>query len=239
MRGREAALLRGGEEVARVLDLPWEGTDPDHWRTAARAEGRIVLAGRLGPDNVRDGDRRRAAVGGRRSLVARVLAGNQGPRQGEAIRGGSPLMTCDRSNLRPLRRPLRAGDADPGARRADGGLGRGARRPLLSRGGRAPRPHLHRAAVADHPRAPLRAGQAALPEARGSQPHRGAQDQQRARPGRAGAAARQDADHRRDRRRASTASRQRRRARASGSSVSSSWAPRTCGDRLRTSSACT
>jgi len=54
VRGREAALLRDGLEVARVLDLPWEGTDPDHWRTAAEAEGRIVLAGRLGPDNVRE-----------------------------------------------------------------------------------------------------------------------------------------------------------------------------------------
>lgn len=54
VRGREAALLRGGVEVARVLDLPWEGTDPDHWRTAAEADGRIVLAGRLGPDNVRE-----------------------------------------------------------------------------------------------------------------------------------------------------------------------------------------
>ena len=53
VRGREAALLRDGEEVARVLDLPWEGTDPDHWRAAAEAEGRIVLAGKLGPDNVR------------------------------------------------------------------------------------------------------------------------------------------------------------------------------------------
>jgi indole-3-glycerol phosphate synthase / phosphoribosylanthranilate isomerase len=53
VRGREAALLRGREEVARVLDLPWEGTDPDHWRAAAEAQGRIVLAGKLGPDNVR------------------------------------------------------------------------------------------------------------------------------------------------------------------------------------------
>jgi indole-3-glycerol phosphate synthase/phosphoribosylanthranilate isomerase len=52
VRGREAALLRAGEEVARVLDLPWEGTDPDHWRAAAEADGRIVLAGKLGPDNV-------------------------------------------------------------------------------------------------------------------------------------------------------------------------------------------
>jgi phosphoribosylanthranilate isomerase len=53
VRGREAALLREGTEVARLLDLPWEGTDPDHWRRAAEASGRIVLAGKLGPDNVR------------------------------------------------------------------------------------------------------------------------------------------------------------------------------------------
>lgn len=54
VRGRDAALLRGGEQVARVLDLPWEGTDPGHWERAAAAEGRIVLAGRLGPENVRE-----------------------------------------------------------------------------------------------------------------------------------------------------------------------------------------
>ena len=78
---------------------------------------------------------------------------------------------------------------------------RGARRPGLSRRGGAPRPHLHGAAVADHARPALRAGQAAVPQARGPQPHGRPQDQQRARAGRARAAARQDADHRRDRRR--------------------------------------
>lgn len=52
-RSRQAALLRDGEEVARVLDLPWQGSDPAHWQTAAGAEGRVVLAGGLGPDNVR------------------------------------------------------------------------------------------------------------------------------------------------------------------------------------------
>jgi len=54
VRGREAVLLRDGEEVARVLDLPWQGGDPSHWDTAAAAEGRIVLAGGLGPENVRE-----------------------------------------------------------------------------------------------------------------------------------------------------------------------------------------
>jgi phosphoribosylanthranilate isomerase len=53
VRGREAAILRDGEPVARLLDQPWEGVDPSHWSTAAAAEGRVVLAGGLGPDNVR------------------------------------------------------------------------------------------------------------------------------------------------------------------------------------------
>jgi indole-3-glycerol phosphate synthase/phosphoribosylanthranilate isomerase len=54
VRGREAVLLRDGREVGRVLDQPWQGTDPAHWATAAAAAGRIVLAGGLGPENVRD-----------------------------------------------------------------------------------------------------------------------------------------------------------------------------------------
>jgi indole-3-glycerol phosphate synthase/phosphoribosylanthranilate isomerase len=51
-RSREAALLRDGTEVARLLDLPWEGEDPEHQARAAETDGRIVLAGKLGPDNV-------------------------------------------------------------------------------------------------------------------------------------------------------------------------------------------
>ncbi|SRR5579871_2168999 len=53
VRGREAVILRNGEPVARLLDLPWQGEDPEHWRAAAQAQGRVVLAGGLGPDNVR------------------------------------------------------------------------------------------------------------------------------------------------------------------------------------------
>jgi indole-3-glycerol phosphate synthase len=52
VRGRDAVLLRDGEPVARVADLPWEGEDPDHWGNA-RGDDRLMLAGRLGPDNVR------------------------------------------------------------------------------------------------------------------------------------------------------------------------------------------
>ena len=53
-RGRDAVLLAGEEVVARVLDLPWEHDDARHLERAGRADGRIVLAGRLGPENVRD-----------------------------------------------------------------------------------------------------------------------------------------------------------------------------------------
>jgi indole-3-glycerol phosphate synthase len=52
VRGRNGALLRDGEPVARVADLPWEGEDPEHWRNA-RGDDRLMLAGRLGPENVR------------------------------------------------------------------------------------------------------------------------------------------------------------------------------------------
>jgi indole-3-glycerol phosphate synthase/phosphoribosylanthranilate isomerase len=52
VRGREATLYRGDDAVARVLDLPWGGDDPSHWQRAADTDGRIVLAGGLGAENV-------------------------------------------------------------------------------------------------------------------------------------------------------------------------------------------
>jgi indole-3-glycerol phosphate synthase/phosphoribosylanthranilate isomerase len=54
VRGRDAVLLRDGETVAQVIDLPWEEQDPLHLERAAGATGRVMLAGRLGPDNVRE-----------------------------------------------------------------------------------------------------------------------------------------------------------------------------------------
>jgi indole-3-glycerol phosphate synthase / phosphoribosylanthranilate isomerase len=54
VRGREALLLRDGREVGRLLDQPWNERDPEHWRSAAEAAGRVILAGGLGPGNVRD-----------------------------------------------------------------------------------------------------------------------------------------------------------------------------------------
>jgi len=53
VRGRHALLMRNREPVALVLDQPWQGSDPAHWENAAVAEGRVVLAGGLGPENVR------------------------------------------------------------------------------------------------------------------------------------------------------------------------------------------
>jgi phosphoribosylanthranilate isomerase len=52
VRGRDAVLLRDGEQVATVVDLPWEADDPTLFERARAAEGRVVLAGGLGPDNV-------------------------------------------------------------------------------------------------------------------------------------------------------------------------------------------
>jgi indole-3-glycerol phosphate synthase/phosphoribosylanthranilate isomerase len=53
VRGRDAVLLRDGEQVATVVDLPWEEHDPAHLERARTVEGRLVLAGGLGPENVR------------------------------------------------------------------------------------------------------------------------------------------------------------------------------------------
>ena len=52
VRGRDATLYRGAEPVARVVDLPWEEDDPTHWERARGIDGRVVLAGGLGPENV-------------------------------------------------------------------------------------------------------------------------------------------------------------------------------------------
>jgi phosphoribosylanthranilate isomerase len=54
VRGRDAVLLRAGEAVAQVVDLPWDEQDPLHLQRAVAVEGRVMLAGRLGPDNVRE-----------------------------------------------------------------------------------------------------------------------------------------------------------------------------------------
>jgi indole-3-glycerol phosphate synthase/phosphoribosylanthranilate isomerase len=54
VRGRDAVLLRGGERVATVVDLPWQEDDPAHLERARDVGGRVVLAGGLSPENVRE-----------------------------------------------------------------------------------------------------------------------------------------------------------------------------------------
>lgn len=51
-RSRDAVLLRSGEEVGTVVDLPWGESDPSHLERAKSTPGRVMLAGGLGPDNV-------------------------------------------------------------------------------------------------------------------------------------------------------------------------------------------
>jgi indole-3-glycerol phosphate synthase/phosphoribosylanthranilate isomerase len=53
VRGRDAALLRHGERVATVVDLPWQEADETHLDRASETDGRVVLAGGLTPENVR------------------------------------------------------------------------------------------------------------------------------------------------------------------------------------------
>jgi indole-3-glycerol phosphate synthase/phosphoribosylanthranilate isomerase len=51
-RSRDAVLLRRGERVGTVVDLPWEKGDPSHVERARSTAGRVMLAGGLGPENV-------------------------------------------------------------------------------------------------------------------------------------------------------------------------------------------
>jgi indole-3-glycerol phosphate synthase/phosphoribosylanthranilate isomerase len=53
-RSREGVLLRRGHEVARVVDRAWQQADPEHLERARAAEGRVVLAGGLSAENVRE-----------------------------------------------------------------------------------------------------------------------------------------------------------------------------------------
>jgi indole-3-glycerol phosphate synthase/phosphoribosylanthranilate isomerase len=71
-RARDGVLLRRDKPVAKVLDLPWLEDDEGHLDRAAGVDGRVLLAGGLGPDNVRTAiDRVRPwAVDASRSLEA-------------------------------------------------------------------------------------------------------------------------------------------------------------------------
>jgi indole-3-glycerol phosphate synthase/phosphoribosylanthranilate isomerase len=51
-RARDAELLRDGERVGTVVDLPWLEEDETHLERARATGGRVMLAGGLGPENV-------------------------------------------------------------------------------------------------------------------------------------------------------------------------------------------
>jgi indole-3-glycerol phosphate synthase/phosphoribosylanthranilate isomerase len=52
-RSRDGVLRRNGAQVASVVDLPWEQVDETHLERARATPGRVMLAGGLGPENVR------------------------------------------------------------------------------------------------------------------------------------------------------------------------------------------
>jgi indole-3-glycerol phosphate synthase len=51
-RARDATLLRDGERVGTVVDLPWQETDETHLDRARSTPGRVMLAGGLDAGNV-------------------------------------------------------------------------------------------------------------------------------------------------------------------------------------------
>ena len=156
-----------------------------------------MLAGGLGPANVRSAIDAVAPVGGRLRALDRERARREGPRRRARVGGGGAVTaTFGAYGGRYVPETL-----IPALDELEAGWARCARRRLLPR--RAPRAahDLRRPADAAHACRAVRARQAPLPEARGPAPHRRAQAQQRARPGRARAAPRQAADRRRDRRR--------------------------------------
>jgi indole-3-glycerol phosphate synthase/phosphoribosylanthranilate isomerase len=53
-RAREGVLLREGREVALVVDREWQADDPEHLDRARAADGRVMLAGGLSPENVHE-----------------------------------------------------------------------------------------------------------------------------------------------------------------------------------------
>lgn len=53
VRGRWGYLANAHGRCGLVYDLPWDEEDPEQWAKARNVLGRTMLAGRLGPDNVR------------------------------------------------------------------------------------------------------------------------------------------------------------------------------------------
>ena len=94
VRGREATIYRGGEPVARLLDLPWgeDGSRALGARGGRRRSRRPRGRARAGERRRRD--RRGPAVGSRRLVVARERARDQGSRAGAGLRRGGQRVTA-------------------------------------------------------------------------------------------------------------------------------------------------
>ena len=92
VRGREAVLAaqRRSGRNRKPVHLPWDEPDPLHLQRAAAREGRVMLAGRLGPNNVR----KRCAQyvhGPSTRRRSSKPSPDQGQRQGAGVRGGGAL----------------------------------------------------------------------------------------------------------------------------------------------------
>ena len=103
------------------------------WELARAHRGPVpvILSGGLNPDNVAEAIADRAPVRGRRRQRRRERSGAQGPGQAPGVRRGRPRHgpraephERGRAPLRPVRRAVRARDADAGAGRARGGVDR-------------------------------------------------------------------------------------------------------------------
>ena len=128
-RARDGILTSGGERVATVVDLPWERGRPRASRPRPRDRGTRDARRRPRP---RRTCARRSTTSGRgpSTPLVRPSASPESRITRPCARGQRPR---DDPHLRRIRRPLRPRDADPGARRARGGLARGARGRLVPR----------------------------------------------------------------------------------------------------------
>ena len=156
----DGVILREGEQVARLLDLPWEEDDPGHWGPRCGRAGTRDARRRLAADNVAEAIRRVRPWAVDAASRLRVGPGDQGSRE-----GARTSRRRGRDRGRTAWRP-RTLDADPGARRAHCRLGGRARGRGLPRGARRARTHLRRPPDAADARRAVRARQAPLPQAR-------------------------------------------------------------------------
>ena len=243
VRGRDAVLLRDGEQVATRRRPALGGGRPDALRARPPwPRGGSCSPAGSAPDNVARGDRAPCgpgpstrARGSSRARASRITTDRLVAR----VRGGGLEHGA-------CRRRRAFGDYGgryvpetliPALDELDAGWREAARRPRVPpRSSTGSAATYARPADAAHARRAVRARQAPLPQARGPAPHRArtsSTTRSARRCSRGGSASGASSPRRAP---ASTASRPRPSARASGSSASSTWAPRTCAASARTSS---